>query len=340
MSKRTLRLWGIGAALLAALWFGIPRLTAPAVEVVRATHGPAVQAVYATGNVEATVMMPIAPRATARLTQLNADEGEQVTKGQVLAQLEDDDLQNALKEFKVREDFTRNDFHRKAALVKKGIVSATDFDQAKADWEAAKAATARATAEANFMKLVAPDDGLIIKRDGEIGQLIPANQTLFWMSCCAPLRVSAEVDEEDIALVKPDLPVLLRADAFPGKVFHGKVQSVTPKGDAVARSYRVRIEFTEENPLQIGMTAETNIIISEHKDAMLLPGGAVKNNKVWLVKNGTLSQQGVTIGAKGLDQVEILSGITVDDEVVLKPTSGLQAGKRVRSKLVQPPDKK
>ena len=58
--------------------------------------------------------------------------------------------------------------------------------------------------------------------------------------------------------------MLIRADAFAGKVFHGRVQSITPMGDAVARSYRVRIELAEDTPLLIGMTAETNIIIAEH----------------------------------------------------------------------------
>lgn len=336
MPKSNLGLWGIIAALLAGLWFAASRLTMPVYDVVRAVHGPAVQAVYATGSVEATVMMPIAPRVSARLTQLNADEGQRVTKGQVLAQLEDDDVRNALNELMVREEFARNDFYRKDALAKKNVVSTTVRDQAKADWDAAKAAVARATAEAEFLKLVAPADGLVIKRDGEIGQLISANQAVFWMSCCAPLRISAEVDEEDIPLVKPDLPVLIRADAFPGRIFQGKVQAITPKGDAIARSYRVRIEFTEETPMQIGMTAETNIVVSEHKDALLLPTGTVKNDKVWLVRNGKLVQQPVTIGAKGLEQTEITSGITVDDEVLLKPVSNLKAGESVRTRLIEP----
>lgn len=297
-------------------------------------RGPAVQAVYATGTVEATVMMPIAARSTARLAEMSADEGHTVTKGQVLARLEDEDLQKSLEELIAKAGFAEKNYNRKASLAKTGYETKAALDQAMAEWEAAKAAVARAVAEADFMKLTAPADGKIIRRDGEIGQMIPANQPVFWISCCAPLRISAEVDEEDISLVEPEQAVLIRADAFPGKVFKGKVQGITPKGDPVARSYRVRVGFTEETPFQIGMTAETNIVIRTAEDAILLHNSAISpNNKVWLVKGGTLTEQEVKTGAKGDDKTEILGGVTLEDTVVLQPRPEMKAGKKVRTKF-------
>jgi len=146
-------------------------------------------------------------------------------------------------------------------LAGRQVVARTAYDRAKADWEKARAAAAQAAALAGYLQLVAPADGTIIRRDGEIGQMIGANQTVFWLSCCAPLRISAEVDEEDIAQVRPGQEVLIRSDAYPGRLFHGKVQAVTPKGDPVARSYRVRISLTADTPLMIGMTTETNIVL-------------------------------------------------------------------------------
>ena len=336
MKKYTLV--GIVLILLLAGAWGIDRwLQGPSIAVVHPTHGLAIQAVYATGTVEATVMMPIAPRIAAKLAELNVDEGSNVKKGQVLAQLEDEDLQNALHQLQAQEDFAKKAYDRNEPLVKSGSISKTDFDRSKSDWEAASAASAKALAEANFMKLVSPADGLIIKRDGEIGQLIPANEPVFWLSCCAPLRISAEVDEEDIAQVKPGQAVLIRADAFPGQIFHGKVQAITPKGDPIARSYRVRVEFTEDTPLQIGMTAETNIVIGEHKDALLLPSSAVSQEKIWLIKDGHLIRQPVSMGAKGPDQTEIKSGVSTDDLIVLKPSATLQAGRKVHAVLTESP---
>ncbi|MCB2082422.1 MAG: efflux RND transporter periplasmic adaptor subunit, partial [Rickettsiales bacterium] len=284
--KHTLRNGIILASLLAviAIIGGMIWYRSDRVAVVQPVHGPAVQAVYATGTVEAAVMMPIAPRVTARLKKLHVDEGSQVTKDQLLAELEDQDLQQVLKELQVRESFAREDYERKKSLYAQHVISETTYDKARTDWQAAQAAVARAEAESDFTKLIAPADGRIIRRDGEEGQLIPANQAIFWLTCCSELRISAEVDEEDIALVKAGQEVLIRADAFPEQTFKGTVQSITPKGDAVARSYRVRIGFAEDTPLMIGMTAETNIIIRETKDALLIPSVAVSRNTVWLVQ--------------------------------------------------------
>lgn len=322
--------------LAVAAWFAYSKLM-PAVGVVHPVRGPAVRAVYATGTVEATVMMPIAPRTASRLMSLDVDEGSKVTKDQVLAKMEDDDLQHSIAELEAREELARKTYERNAALVKKNFVSKQTFDESKMALDVAIEAKNAASAKANYQKLLAPADGLIIKRDGEIGQMIGAGEPVFWLSCCAPLRISAEVDEEYITQVKAGQEVLIRADAFPGQVFKGKVQSITPKGDPISRSYRARIEFAESTPLQIGMTAETNIIISEEKNALLVPGGAVVQDKVWLVKDGKLTQQTVEVGAKGGNLTEIKNGVSEEDLVIQKPDKGLSEGKRIRTRLLETP---
>jgi RND family efflux transporter MFP subunit len=320
--------------LLGAGWVLYGWYWASGIEVIHPVRGPAVQAVYATGTVEASVMLPIAPRITARLVALHADEGMEVKKDQVLAELEHQDLQQSIKELQAKEAFAEAEHKRKKALLARGVIPQSEYDRSRTDWEAAKAAVAHAAAELSFMKLIASADGRIIRRDGEVGQLIPANQPVFWLTCCSELRISAEVDEEDIALVQPGQHVLIRADAFPDQVFRGVVQRITPKGDAIARSYRVRIGFTEKTPLMIGMTAETNIIIRETEDALLAPSSAVVQGKLWLVENEKLVQRDIVTGARGLKQTEIISGVRENDLIVLNPTPALALGKKVRTRLM------
>ena len=317
-----------GGAAIRWLW-------GDSVEVIHPHRGLAVQAVYATGTVEPSVMLPIAPRIAARLMALHVDEGVTVKKDQLLARMEDEDLRQKIREAQAREAFAKHEFERMQTLLKQNVISKTEHDRARAEWESAEAAVARAAAESDFMKLVAPADGRIIRRDGEVGQLIPANQPVFWLSCCSPLRISAEVDEEDIALVQPGQKVLIRADAFPEQTYEGVVQNITPKGDPVSRSYRVRIGFSEETPLMIGMTAETNIIIRETTEALLLPSGAVMQGNVWLVEEDKLVKRKVAIGAKGIKETEILSGIEADDVIVLKSETELEEGLKIRYRMVQ-----
>lgn len=323
--------------LLAALFGGKRLLQGQKIAVVHPVIGAAVDAVYATGTVEATVMIPIAPRTSARLTELKVDEGNVVTKDQLLAQLEDDELQHSIKQLKAREEFARKEFERNSVLVKSSSVPKKTYDQSKADFEAAIEATRIAQAQADYLKLISPADGLIIKRDGEIGQMIAANTPVFWLSCCAPLRISAEVDEEDITKIKVGQEVLIRADAFAGKIFHGKIQAITPKGDPIARSYRVRIMFTEDTPLQIGMTAETNIVISEKTDALLVPSSSINKDKVWVISGGVVAEKEVLTGAKGAQQTEIVKGLSTDDLVVLSPDAKTKVGQKVNPVLTEYP---
>nr|MCU0735202.1 efflux RND transporter periplasmic adaptor subunit [Methylotetracoccus sp.] len=206
-----------------------------AVNVVAPVLGPAVEAVYATGTVEPTVMLPIAPRQASHLVELNVDEGSRVRKGQVLARLDDTDLRKTVEELAARERYARTQFQRVRQLADRHVIAQIELDQARADLEAAEAALKRANALRGFMTLTAPADGLIIRRDGEVGQFIPVGQPVFYLSCCAPLRVTAEVDEEDIPRVRVGQKALLRADALPDQVFDGEVSEITPKGDPVAR---------------------------------------------------------------------------------------------------------
>lgn len=324
---------GLIVGLGLAGWLAWTLILPPQVVIATPTKGPAVEAVYATGSVEPTVMVPIAARSGGRLIELLADEGQEVHKGDVLARLDDADLVNTINELQAKLAYAQTEFSRKEKLRAQGLVSQQSFDQARADFDAAGAAVARAAAQADYMKLISPADGRIIRRDGEIGQMIAANQTVFSLSCCAPLRLSAEVDEEDIARVTPGLAVLIRADAFPGQVFHGTVKSITPKGDAVTRSYRVRIELAPHTPLLIGMTAEANIILKETNDALLVPASALKGSTIQIVRDHKILEQQVESGARGKGQVEIRSGLTMTDTFNKTFNADLNPGQKVRSRV-------
>jgi RND family efflux transporter MFP subunit len=318
----------LAAAVAAFAWWRSRPLT---VEVIHATRGAAIEAVYGTGIVEPTVQLPIAPRVAGRMVELAVDEGAQVKKGQVLARLEATDLKAAQDELDARARYARQAYERAEMLVQRGLGSVADRDRTLAELHAAEAAAARNREQMKFMTLVAPADGLIVRRDGEVGQYIAVNQPIFHMATTAPLRITADVDEEDIARVVVGQPVVIHADAFPGKVFDGEVAEVTPKGDATTRSYRVRIRLQGETPLHIGMTTEANIIIAHHEAALLLPASALADGHVWVVRDGQLARLPVQLGIRSEKGVEILSGVDVEDAVVAQPSAALRAGQRVQT---------
>jgi RND family efflux transporter MFP subunit len=324
-------LWILPAVALAGVaafwWLHERPLT---VTLVKPSRGPAVEAIYATGSVEPTVSMPIASRVAGRLIALNADEGSAVRKGQVLAKIDDSDLVGAVEELEARAKYARAQYDRTRNLVAQGFMSKGELDRAQADLDAAEALLRRARAQRDFTALTAPADGTIIRRDGEIGQYIPAGQAVFYLSCCAPLRVTADVDEEDIPRVRVGQKVVLRADAIPDRVFDGEVSDVTPKGDPVARSYRVRIKLADPAAFRIGMTVDANLIVAERPNALLLPASAVIDGAVWTVVDGKAHRQPVETGVTGSGRVEIVDGLAPDAQVVDVPTDDVREGRRVR----------
>ena len=306
------------------------RMLPPRVAIVHARYGVAIEAVYATGTVEPSIMLPIAARITARIAELDVDEGDRVRAGQQLARLEDTDLASNLAQLRAQEAYAHADYARYAALLPRGLVARAQYDRARADWLAARSAAAGAAAQLRYATLLAPTEGTVIRRDGEVGQLMIPGEAVFWLAIASPPRVTADVDEEDIARVTPGEPVLIRADAFPGQVFQGRVRSVTPKGDPTARSYRVRIAIDGSTPLRVGMTAEVNIIVRRHDRALLLPDGALDGDRVWVVRAGRLQSRRVAGGIRGERQVEITAGLSPEDEVIASPTQGMRDGMKVR----------
>jgi len=329
-------LWVIAIVAVSAIAVIVWRRHSIEVDVHTMQRGPAIQAVYATGTVEPSISIPIAPRVAGRLVELKADEGDVVRKGQLLARLEDADLQRQVDQLEAQERWARQVYDRAETILTKGVGTAADRDKALADWQAAKAATQRGREQQKFMLLVSPDNGVVIRRDGEIGQYIAVNQALMFLATKAPLRISADVDEEDITMIKLGQVVSIHADAFPDKVFSGQVTEITPKGDTTTRSYRVRIGLSADTPLRIGMTTDTNIIVEQHDQAMLLSATAIVNdratNYVWVLRNDALHRVEVTIGINGERKAEVLKGLTADDLVVDVPLATFKEGQHVKLK--------
>ena len=315
------------AAIAAAAWHYIGPVN---VAVTHPVRGPAVEAVYGPGTVEPVVMLPIGPKVIGRITRLAVDEGDKVHEGQVLAELDNRELAASVTEWASRFRFQQAQFDRANELFRTRVGTAAALDQARNDLETTSATLDRAKQALAEMTLRAPADGIIIKRDGEVGQLEQPGSTVFWMLCCDALRISAEIDEEDIDEVKPGQKVVIRADAFPGKVFNGTVSEITPKGDPVARSFRVRVRLPADSPLMIGMTADCNIILAERPNALLLPTTAVADGKVWLVQDGVLHQHAVATGVNGDRMVEVKEGLTGDELIVTTPNGQLREGRAAR----------
>ncbi len=160
-------------------------------------------------------------------------------------------------------------------------------------------------------------DGTLLKRDLEPGEFVKAGDVVMWVGLISPLRITADVDEEDIPLVTVGQKVLIKSDAFPDEISEGTVAKITPKGDPISKNFRVRIALPKDAKFLIGMTAEVNIITRQLSNALLLPKSSVVKGEVWKVENSAINRQAVKVGIVGENKVQILEGLQKDDEVLL-----------------------
>lgn len=299
--------------------------------------GKAIEAIYATAIVEPVIWSEIAPIKTGRITSVSVQEGDIVHSGDILAQLDDADLRAQVEEQEALAEYYEENLKRSALLLKKGYDSQEKYDARKADLLQTKARISMYEEQIRQLALIAPIDGTVLWRDVDPGEVKQAGAPLFWIGNPKPLQLVAEIDEKDIPKIKAGQNTLITADAFPKRIMTGKIKKISPKGDPVNKSYRVYVELPENIPLMIGMTVETNTIIQEKSNVLLIASGAVtENSTVWLAVNeGThivAKNIPVETGIRGTDHTEIISGLFENDQVILPPYNGLKDGKKIRAK--------
>jgi RND family efflux transporter MFP subunit len=315
---------------LAGAW--VWRGLAPSVAIATASIGPAVQAVYATGNVEPVHWAKVGPAVRARITAVLVEEGARVEAGQPMARLDDREAQHRAEETEARALFAQEDLARVRTLVARDVASRAALDRAEAEARAVRAVAEAAQRRLDDYIVHAPSAGIVLRRDAEVGEVVDTPAALFWIGEPKPLRITAEVDEEDIAQIREGQRALLRADAFAGQVLNATVTQITPKGDATRKAYRVRLALPDDTPLMIGMTVEANIVLRETATAVLIPPAALRGDHVFIAQGEVARLRRVTAGVQGPRAVEIRQGLAAGDIVVLDPPQGLTDGQAIRLK--------
>lgn len=317
----------VAAGLIAALAYGFR----PAVvSVVAPKRGEAAEIVYASGVVEPRIWAKVTSLVRERLVELCNCEAQQVEQGAVLARLDDGEAKAVLRELEARLSLARENMSRLSILSDRRVASAQALDQARAEVDQIEALLAGQKARLENYVLRAPTAGIVLRQDGEVGEIAEPGEVLFWVGQPTPLLVVADVNEEDIPRVDIGQRVLLRSDAFPAQTLEGSVDSITPKGDPVTKTYRVRIALPDDTPLRIGMSTDVNIVVRVAENALLVPSLALREEVLFTVEEGRARRREVEVGIRGIKDAQIQSGLDEDAQVVSPYPEALAEGARVK----------
>lgn len=320
---------GLAVAATVGWWF-FGR--GPEVRTVAPVRGDAAEVVYATGNVEPVHWAKVAALQRKRIVDICHCEGRTVAKGEVLVRLDDDEERAGLNELEARLQRYREDAERLRGLAERNVTPRTTYDEKLTQVREYEARVAAQRDRIDLLQLKAPMDGVVLRRDGEVGEIAGtgANDVLLWVGQPRPLRVVAEVNEDDIARVKTGQRVLLRHEGHTGGPLGATVDSVTPKGDPQTKTFRVYLALSDDTPLKIGMSVEANIVVAEVTGALLVPTEAVSDKVVQVVVDGRLDRRAVETGIRGTRMTEIRSGLAKSERIAVPFRPDVANGSSVR----------
>jgi RND family efflux transporter MFP subunit len=320
-----------------------PKQTAPADEIILP------------GNVQPYISSPIYARTNGYLKKWYFDIGAHVKKGQLLAVIEtpevDQQLQQARSNLLTAQanlELASVTKTRYQGLLKTNAVSQQDVDNAvgtynanKAIVEADKAAVEQYSALVSFEKVYAPFDGVITARNTDIGDLINSGSSsnvktdLFHIAQPGMLRVYVNVPEEYSRGIKVGMTADLSLAEFPDRKFQGKV---VRSADAINLTTRtLLIEVDVENPtgtLLTGSYAEVHLAVPTQASTFLVPVNTLlfrtEGLRVGIVKDGKVVLTAITPGHDFGNQIEIVSGLKADDQLIVNPPDSIVSGQEVQ----------
>jgi membrane fusion protein (multidrug efflux system) len=327
LSRLSITIISISAIAAVGLWYMQRPQT---VSTIMPKRGRVAEIVYANGIVEPRTWAKVTALVRERIIEQCDCEGKAVEQGAVLARLDTSEAQAALVELEARLRLARDDHRRLAVLVERNATSQQSVDRASSEVAQLEALLAGQKAKLESYVLRAPASGIVLRHDGEVGEIAEPGTILFWVGQPSPLIVVAEVNEEDIPRIAIGQRALLRSDAFPNRILEATVDSITPKGDPVTKTYRVRFKLPADTPLMIGMSTDVNIIIRIADNALTVPSLALRGNAIYTVEDGRAVRHELVAGIRGMKDVEVQSGLAADARVISPYPEDIVEGARVR----------
>ena len=355
----------VAAILVSGIWSRVKARTSlsaeaaqvarPAVSVVSPKRTAPAQEIILPGNVQPFITSPIYARTNGYLRKWYVDIGAHVKQGQLLAVIEtpevDQQLEHSLSNLNTAKanlalaEITRD---RYQGLLKSHAVSQQDVDNAvgtynanKAIVEANQANVRQLQALQSFEKIYAPFDGVVTARSTDIGDLINSGSSggvktdLFHIAQPGKLRVYVNVPEEYSQGIKVGMTADLSLAEFPGRGFQGKLVRTA---DAINMTTRtLLIEIDVDNPagtLLTGSYAEVHLEVPTQASNLLLPVNTLifrsEGLRVGIVKDGKVALSVVTLGHDFGNEIEIVTGLKPNDQVIVNPPDSIVSGQEVQ----------
>lgn len=301
------------------------------------------------GDVRARIESRLGFRVGGKIIARKVDVGTLVKRGQVLMQLDPQDLQLAqaqasagLKAAESNRDLASAELKRYQELREKNFVSQavldskqTAYKAAQASYEQARAAYRNQSNQAGYSSLVADADGVVTGVDAEVGQVVAAGSPVVRVARTGEKDVVIGIPEDKVEELRKMTDVRVRTWAAPSQIIPGKLRELSPVADPATRTYMARIAIPDSaQDVRLGMTAYVAFASKTPDARMTLPLTALFKSKsgsaVWVVENGAVRLAPVQVAGSSGDDLVVAGGISPGQMVVTAGVNLLKPGQKVK----------
>ena len=304
-------------------------LTNVSVAVTRFEQVPQTE-VYS-ANVQAYVVNNVAPQAVGRIKKINVEIGDFVSKGQVLAEMD----QSNLEQTKLKLDNDATELARLKQLYQEGGLSQSDYEASELAYNVSK------SQYENLLEntvLKSPVSGVVTARNYDVGDMYSGSSPIYTVQQITPVKILVGVSESEYSKLKKGDSVKVEAEALPGRTFTGRVNRIYPTIDPTTHTFTAEVVVdNNDRALRPGMYARVTITFSVNTSIVIPDGAVVKmqgaGQKSVFVLNAdsTVSSRVITLGRHfGENEYEVLSGLDEGETVISRGHTALKDGDKVK----------
>jgi membrane fusion protein (multidrug efflux system) len=304
------------------------------VEAAKVAAGPLSEQVTAVGTLLSNESVTVAAEIPGRLKEIHFTEGQPVEQGALLFSLDDSVYRAQLADAEAKLTLAEQTYKRTSQLFSSKYATAQSADEAVSNLAVAKAAVELASVQLDKTKIVAPFSGIVGLRQVSVGEYITAGKALVNLEAIDPIKADFRVPEKFLPAIKVGQNIRIGVDAFPGETFDGKVYAIDPRIDVAGRSLLVRAKVpNKDQQLRPGLFARVTVLLKLKEDALTVPEQAIvpqgDSQYVFKINDGKVKLTKVTLGMRRSGRVEILDGLSANDEVVTAGQLKLRDGTSV-----------
>ena len=284
---------------------------------------------------------PVIARVSGELVELLVEEGDIVEAGQTLARLDGERLRLEMLAAKANVENARRTFERNTDLHERGLISASMFDGLQYDLAALEASYELKRLNYDYSNIRATIAGVVSAREIKPGQNVDAGDVAFRITQTSELVAYLQIPQSQLPKFQAGHAATLQVASMPGVEFPASIVRISPTIDTRDGTFRATAVIqNEKGDLAPGMFANFTIAYEKHANALLVPTMALldddEQSSVYVVSNGEVVRRIIETGIETDGKIEVLGGLTENEEVVVIGQTGLRDGSKVLASNTRP----